>query len=270
MRAEDPPSEGRASAPGDPPGRRGVCKLCREERELMDSHFMPAALYPKGKTIHYATRTSSGTAPAEVKTYLLCRQCEGRFNQNGESEVLRLLAPKIARKSLPLLRQLRDVPPLRPAPDGSPILIYSAPSVGIDTGSFVYFALSLAWRAAVHRWTLPDGTTTEAYDLGPHEARIREFLLGTSPFPPETAVVMTLCLDEASRAVWIAPSAGVREEGCSICRIQLLGVILIIWLGPGIPDDIKAICCWSAPEKPVLRADCGEVTQDMFGGLRPL
>jgi hypothetical protein len=235
----------------------------------MDSHFVPAALYPKGKKISYATQAGSGAAPAEVKAHLLCRECEGRFNRNGESEVLRLLAPKITRKELPLLSKAQTVSPLRTAPDGAPILIYSGQSIGIDTKMFGYFALSLAWRASVHRWTLPDGTSTSPYDLGTHDEPIRRFLLG-GPFPSQCAVVMTICTDATSRAVWIAPSPAKRDDGCSICRIQLLGLILIVWLGPGIPDHIKELCCCSAPETPFLSADCTEVTRDMLDGLEPL
>jgi hypothetical protein len=256
--------------PASSPRPRGTCRLCREDKELLDSHFVPAALYPKGKKISYATRTSSGAAPAEVKAHLLCRECEERFNRNGESEVLRLLAPKITRKPLPLLSKVQNATPLRSAPDGSRVLIYSGPSVGIDTKQFAYFALSLAWRASVHEWTLPDGTRTLPCDLGRDHEPVRRFLLGMAPFPSQTAVVMTVCTDDASRAVWIAPSSGVRDEGCSIFRIQMVGLILIVWLGPGIPDHIKEICCWSAPEKPFLGADCAHVTRDMLGDLQPL
>jgi hypothetical protein len=230
---------------------------------------MPAALYPKGKNITYATQTASGAAPAEVKAYLLCGECEGKLNRNGESEVLRLLAPKITRKALPLLSKLRNARPLCTLPDSLAITVYSGPLVGIDTSKFAYFALSLAWRASVHEWTFPDGSKSSPCDLGPYEEPIRRFLLEMAPFPSETAVVMTVCTDDTSRKVWIAPAKGEREDGCWIYRIQMLGLILIVWLGAMIPDHMKLLCCWSAPERPFLSADCNEVTRDMLSGLQP-
>jgi hypothetical protein len=41
-------------------------------------------------------------------------------------------------------------------------------------------------------------------------------------------------------------------------------------LGARIPDHMKPLCCWSAPEKPFLTADCNEATRDMLSGLQPL
>jgi len=67
----------------------GICKLCCEEKDLQLSHFIPAALYPKNLTLEYATRNRSGVVDEHMKALLLCSDCETRFNQNGESYVLR-------------------------------------------------------------------------------------------------------------------------------------------------------------------------------------
>ncbi len=245
------------------------CRLCLRERELCESHFMPAALYPKTKTITYATQDTGGVAPSEVKDYLLCRECEGRFNQQGESEVLRQLAPGGTNRPLPLLALVDGVLSLTTLNRG--LTVYSGPSVGLATEPFAYFALSLAWRSAVHRWTLPNGNTSTPCDLGPHQESIRRFLLGEAPFPSDIAVVMSVCTDKGSREVWIAPGDGVREEdGCSVVRMQMLGVILIVYLGATIPFHIRQLCCVSSPSKPFTVADCSEVTDHMLGGLAPM
>ena len=87
--------------------RIGQCKLCLEQKQLQESHLMPDALYAHGKKgIQYATRSQSGQNPQHMKAHLLCSDCEQRFNQLGESEVLRWLAPK-ARKQFPLHDRLR-------------------------------------------------------------------------------------------------------------------------------------------------------------------
>lgn len=77
---------------------RGICKLCLQEKDLQESHFMPRALYSSGKKrMEFATRSGSGFDPVELKAHLLCFDCEQRLGQNGESEVLRHVAPKYLR-----------------------------------------------------------------------------------------------------------------------------------------------------------------------------
>jgi len=230
---------------------------------------MPAALYPRAKTIIFATQSATGLGPSEVKAHLLCSECEERFNEYGESDVLRLLAPKATRKRLPLLARLENATPLRVLP--GELTVYSGPSVGIDPCSFAYFALSLAWRAAVHRWTLPDGSESTLIDLGHHEEPTRHYLLQEGPFPSDTAVVMSVCRDEASREIWIAPGDGIRHDyGCSVIRMQLLGLILVVWLGATIPDHIRQLCCCSSLERPFIVAACSDVTAHMLGQLAPM
>jgi hypothetical protein len=249
----------------------GVCRLCRNAGHLRDSHFMPAALYPKGTTkkpkkITFATRTTSGVDPTEVKDHLLCGRCESRFNRLGESEVLRLVAAKETSEESPLLAKLRSAKPLRCEPEWA---VYSGPSVGVDTDRFAYFALSLVWRASVHDWTLPDGTLSTRYDLGRHEEPIRRFLLETAPFPSEVAVVMTVCTNSDARSVWVAPTQTDQpRRDCSTYHIQMLGLVLVVWLGTGIPEPTKEYCCRSAPEKPIVAIDCSKVLVLGIQGLK--
>jgi len=72
---------------------------------------MPAALYPKKIKLEYLSRGGIRTLVAdnEIKAHLLCHECEQRFSENGESEVLRHIAGKIANKANPLLRKLAPV-----------------------------------------------------------------------------------------------------------------------------------------------------------------
>ena len=121
----------------------GKCKLCLKQKQLLESHLMPNALYAPGKMgIQYATRTQSGQNPDHMKAHLLCVECERRFNQLGESEVLRWLAPK-ARKQFPLHDRLRVALPCGEIP---PFSVYKGADVGVDTEKFAYFTLSVAWR----------------------------------------------------------------------------------------------------------------------------
>jgi len=87
----------------------GTCKLCLAHRvQLQDSHYMPAALYPKKIKLEYLSRGGVRTivADKEIKAPLLCFECEQRFSKNGESEVLRHIAGKIANKPSPLFAKV--------------------------------------------------------------------------------------------------------------------------------------------------------------------
>ena len=222
---------------------------------------MPAALYPKNKSITSYTQSTTTEDPREVKAYLLCGECEGKFNRNGESEVLRWLAPKAPRKgSFPLLEKLKDAQILL---RGSDFTIYAGSSVGIDTGKFAYFALSVLWRAAVHQWTLPDGTLTTPHDLCVYEEPIRTYLMGERPFPLEAAVVVTVCTDPLSQEHWIHPMFGM-EEGCRTFPFLALGVIFRVWLGSAIPERIRDKCCCSSPDKVMCSTYCDDKTQELL------
>jgi hypothetical protein len=245
----------------------GKCRLCLEDGDLQKSHFMPAALYPEKKKKIFATRNTVLTDAEQIKGYLLCRTCEAKFNCNGESEVLRWLAAKAPRKNtFPLLDKLKGASTIYTAPD---LMVYSGSVLGIDTDKFAYFALSVLWRAAVHQWTLPDGTLTSPLDLGAHEEPIRKFLMEENPFPPETSVVVTVCTDLLSREHWMMPMFGM-DRGCMTFPFLVLGVIFRVWLGSAIPQQIRGACCHSSPEKPIFSTRCGDETLEVLGNLAPM
>jgi hypothetical protein len=225
---------------------------------------MPAALYPKNRRLTSFTQSTTTPDPMEVKAYLLCGECEEKFNRNGESEVLRWVAPKAPRKgSFPLLEKLKSAQILFAGPD---LTLYAGPSVGISTDKFAYFAISVLWRAAVHRWTLPDGTLTTRHELGVYEEQIRRFLMGESPFPSEAVVVVTVCTDPLSRGHWFHPTFGM-EEGCMTFPFLALGVIFRVWLGSMIPERIRGICCCSSPDKVICSTCHDDKMQEVLGNL---
>src|ERR1700730_12243138 len=72
-----------------------VCKLCWQTKELQDSHYLPKGAYKVNRAP--ALRNPSPVvlsndevlqSSAQLSDYLLCRDCEQRFNENGENWVL--------------------------------------------------------------------------------------------------------------------------------------------------------------------------------------
>src|SRR5258708_5086234 len=137
----------------------GICRLCGVEKPLIKSHFMPKALYPKNPVL-VTERTSLPTLE-QMKEYLLCRPCDNRFNDKGESEVVRWLAPK-TRKRFPLLEKMKVALCRFSGPRFSG---YSGTDIGVNTDHFAHFALSILWRAGVREWIMPTGDRTRRIDL---------------------------------------------------------------------------------------------------------
>ena len=240
----------------------GQCKLCLKQKQLQESHLMPSALYAPGKKgIQFATRSQSGQNPEHMKAHLLCSKCEQRFNQLGESEVLRWLAPK-ARKQFPLHDRLRVALPCGEIP---PYSIYKGADVGLDTEKFTYFTLSVAWRRSIHEWLNFDGTPLPPWNLGAFGEQMRTFLVGEAGFPPDTAVMIVVCSDEYSRQFWTGPSTDVV---CNCLGFEFLarGVYFRGLMGYHLPPNARDVSC-ASPYGRILHGHCRNMTEEKLSIL---
>jgi hypothetical protein len=242
---------------------RGICRLCSREDDLLKSHYVPQALYPKkwqkSRTITHDVIYAGQTA--HIKDHLLCAACEGRFADGGEDEVLRWLAPKA--KQFTLADRLNVALARESYPD---ISRFAAYSVGVDAAKFAYFAMSIAWRGAVHQWTLPDGTDATKLNLGQHEERLRRFLLGETEFPHDIAsVIVVVCSDKAGRSVWGLPTQNF-EAGCGNIRFIMRGVVFRLLLEPTIPEFFREKSCVS-PRECIFYGDSAHRVKKDFAPL---
>jgi hypothetical protein len=199
---------------------------------------VPAALYPDSIDLEFTTIMSSGRGGPEAKKYLLCLDCEQRFNRRGESEVLLWIAPKTL-KAFPLHELLTKSSPREST---GAYARFSGNDIGVKMDPFAYFALSVLWRAAVTEWPLPDGRMTTPIDLGEYQERIRRFLIGETAFPSGVFVIVCVCVDLESQTVWYepAPVQGVpyKEYG-----FLIRGVYFRVHLGLHTPEDIQNRSC---------------------------
>jgi len=219
---------------------------------------MPAALYPAKYELDFATLTSVGSGGEEAKVHLLCAECEERFNKNGESEVLRLIAPK-ATKEFPILELLKKS---SPRDHDSIHSRFSGRDVGVDTAAFAYFALSIVWRAAVAQWPLPNGGLTIPIDLDAFEEPIRRYLLAETRLPPDITVMLRVCTDNESRRAWYVP-APVEDHPLNAFGFLVRGVHFRVFLDPNLPDFMRDACCTS-PFKAIFLMNCRAQTVDTW------
>src|SRR6266496_1098852 len=74
----------------------GICKLCRMESGLLNSHLLAAGFYKllrnpdadNQNPIQIDEKVTTFTSD-QVRKHLLCADCEDRFNRNGERWVLK-------------------------------------------------------------------------------------------------------------------------------------------------------------------------------------
>lgn len=240
----------------------GTCKLCLKKKDLQESHYMPSALYPpRNGQFEYTTPVKIGRSAEHSRQYLLCHDCEQRFNRHGESEVLRAIAPK-SMKRFPLHEQMRLAPPRE---SDSSVSRFAGYEFGLDMDKFAYFTLSVVWRAMVIRWTKPDGTLTSALELGGFEEPIRRYLLGETPFPPDTAVIVIVCSDDESRKAWYPPAPFV-EANCLNFRFLARGVCFRAMMGRHLPEYFRESCC-ASPRKCIFYANLERKTREVFATL---
>jgi hypothetical protein len=152
------------------------CALCLRRDILRLSHIIPRGCYRRvsmGERIAVnIVKDQAVLIQSQLKTPLLCKDCEDKFNKNGERYfLLQCLQPD---HSFPLLDRAYFA---RHALNRiSPTTAYwKAADLGIDHFKIAYFAASLFWRTFVAKEKLPDERIS--LDIGPVAAEaLRKFL----------------------------------------------------------------------------------------------
>ena len=230
---------------------------------------MPAALYPKNIKLEYLSRGGVRTLVAdnEIKAPLLCYECEQRFSRNGESEVLRHIAGKIANRSNPLLAKLA---PLTVKEEDETLKSYCGGEAGLNMDMFAYFDLSIAWRST-HAWPVSGEEDTKPLTLGQYTEPVRQFLAeDRDEFPRDTAVTVIVCTDKVSREAWFLPTQS-DDIWYHDLRFLAFGVMFRVTLGKSMPPVLRRDSC-HAKGKRIHVGDVSKKTREAvlhLEGLSP-
>jgi hypothetical protein len=120
----------------------------------------------------------------QASDYLLCADCEDRFNKRGETWVLKICWRD--EKTFKLRDALLATKPL----DGSTsdTRIYLGEHVpDVDPDKLAYFGTSVYWRGAARAWEL-DGLKVPRLPFNKYEALFRLFLLDQGPWPDKAVM----------------------------------------------------------------------------------
>ena len=247
--------------------QRGTCKLCLQVRDLLDSHFVPAAMYkyirkPSAKNPNpiMVTKKATATSSKQITNHLLCAACEDLFNKSGEMEILKWVWNG---ERFPLADRLAVASQISGTQE---FIVYSGTAVGIDTEKFAYFVLSVLWRAAVHRWCLPFGTKTTVLDLGELQEPIRLYLLGKSEMPGDVAILLTVCIDPASIGSFYPPSR-IPNIPNRAFGLLTLGINFMVHIGREMDDHARRVCCVRSPERVISLRNCEDKMMATFADL---
>jgi hypothetical protein len=176
-----------------------------------------------------------GTNSRQYKDRLLCWECEDRFSKLGETWVIGNCWRED--EIFPIRDALRARPPVEHMP--GILTVYEAASVPfVKTDHILYFAASVFWRAAVHRWKIPGHPTVIETNLGSYEEAMRLFLLQQAPFPSSMALIVRVAEELSGvRVAWMPNDRN--YEGFRRHQFGIPGLSFWLLVGGKIP----AIMC---------------------------
>lgn len=240
----------------------GRCALCRFDRELQESHLLPRAIYcdlrspglPNPNPI-FGTPEETGPRQDQFKTYLLCTDCEDRFNRDGEKWVLengyRLKRPS---------RIFEKMSAATPLPEHASGTIYAGASIpDLDMQSLTYFGVSVFWRASLRVWIV-GGKLVAMVDLGPYGEQLRRYLLGGSDFPRDMVLWTAVSRRPDPPPVMSFPVGERKSEGFHQHTFEIPGQSFMLMVGRHIPASTRALCAIRSPQRILFFTSFEEIT----------
>ena len=242
----------------------GTCALCLNTKaDLQSSHYLPAGVYRLCKTVDTPGNSSpllvtKGTVVQtdyQQKAFLLCSDCEQRFNRFGERWVFANGIQKqmptfppltVDEKTFPFLAKLQM---LKPSQSGFGVKVFTNGQVDpIARGALAYFAASMFWRGAVYPWT---PMRTYPVRLGPYKEDFRRYLLGQSDFPMNAALTVTV---REPGMIWKHTQNPIssRVDRAYVHRFVMPGFVFHLRVGKDLADWIQEICFVRGAGGPVI------------------
>lgn len=226
------------------------CALCVQAKPLLESHFIPAAIYknlidPTGtiKNMIAVNLSVASEESKQIKQPLLCQECEIRFQQGGENWVLgRRLMPN---GTFALRDLLLQTTPVATREGASFFTLATVPTV--DHEKLLYFAASVYWRAAVADWNTPLGHYPKLALEPPITESLRRYLLGTGAFP--SSAVLTAMISAASDPRNMTSLPNFASEATQYQQVDWImpGIGFSLLMGENIPEEMHLISLSRSP-----------------------
>ena len=254
----------------------GICAVCRRRSELRDSHLVPRAIYhdlrmpelPNPNPI-VSTTDETGPRQEQVKTPLLCGNCEDRFNRNGEKWVLdngyRLGGPSKLYGMLQCANAL---------PDHASGTAYAGSNIpGLEMQQLSYFGVSVFWRASLNVWTSVSGERSAFISLGPYCEPLRLYLLEEGEFPHDAVLWAAVCRTPEPPPVMSFPCGEHTPDGFHRHTFDIPGLSFMLFVGKQIPKHMRELCAIRSPNQVLFFSPVERIihrnTAQLFSGSPP-
>jgi len=232
---------------------QGCCRLCGTDAVLQDSHLMPKSIYKMMLGSGSSNLNPVVVNPREAKqtsrqvtAHLLCSACEQRFSMNGEAWTLKHCFRDPGKF---LIHDFLSSAPYIVPPDGSGRVISAMDVPAIDLDKLVYFAISVFWRASIHKWTI-DGQQLKQFSFGEtYESEFRHYLLGESNFPNNAALSIFVSDNPISSKAAIFPH-GQGIGSYHRYKFAIPGLMFCLYVGK-ILKNVREICSYCSPNRPI-------------------
>jgi hypothetical protein len=182
----------------------------------------------------------------------------------GENYALRYAASS---RGFRLLEELEAITPTRRDKESRGYSAVNSPLIKRD--QLAYFALSVFWRAAVHRWPEAEGNgRTEKIGLGAENTEtLRQFLVGEQPLPLTMSLFLVVLTDELSQATVYLPPPTSKKNFCWGYGFFACGYMFNLFVGRKLDHVRTGSCLTKSPERWIWVRD-GEAKT--LGAIRSL
>jgi hypothetical protein len=236
------------------PGPIGICALCRGTKDLRDSHFIPAGVLRllradglKNPNPFLMSLNHVGQTSSQAKQYLLCHDCEQRFNQNGETWVINRCYHE-EDGSFRLRDLLKIAKPILSGPEGGAYDASQIPEIDIE--KLVYFSASVIWRASLRQWRIQRQTYKPIQIGGQCQEELRLYLLGEAAFPLNAVSIVYVSTSDVPPLTAGYPDS-LHDRRVDIHRFYIPGIWFHLLFGEGLTDDNRQMCILRSPVHPI-------------------
>lgn len=243
-----------------------TCALCFRREELCRSHLLPKALYKLCRAAESAkpnpvlvTPTYVGQNSHQWQEPLLCQSCEQLLRRRGEDTSARYCCRDLNGK-FGLRDYLLTNVPLTQLEQG--VSLHSLCQLP-KAEHFVYFALSVVWRAAACKWTLGNNRAYQILLSDRYFKRIRLFLLGQRSYPDDVYVIMW-CSDRPQPFLHLNVPVKLAENHFRFSIPGLVFDVLFQRNGRDVDPIVKRLSLSHSPDMPVLLSSMAETLQGLI------
>ena len=212
-----------------------VCALCKQNREIRKSHFIPQAVFK-------LCRNDASSSPHPVAVFenvafrsayqyeqpLLCDECEDRFSSHGERDVIPMLLNASGR--FKLKQELKESARL---PDKAGEIYSARENYGDLADALFYFGASIIWRGSATDWRIGK-QERRPNKLGTYQEQFRLYLLNEGPMPSNTTLLLFIAKEDSVTPNISLPS-GQKKVTYHIHRFYVPGVEFRFLVGSEIP-----------------------------------